>query len=266
LQAVDLTKLITAKIEELAKLTDPDKFSDELRKYLKFQGMFHKYSASNLFSIMLHCPEATRVAGYRAWQKAKRNVKKGEKGIPIFAPVIASKLHQGQMRNEVVAFTVVYVFDISQTEGEDIPESGNWHATEKNEEVKRMLLALCKTLNIEEIEVELPGDTQGLSAKGRVLIDPSTGTRTLIHESAHELMHHEPTVRVSRAIGELEAESVAYVVGTYFGLGDEGVVNYLAIWGADGESIKKCMDRIHSCSKKIISTIEPQKDMVVDVG
>jgi hypothetical protein len=84
----DLQKKIQGYLETLALETDLARQSDEMQRYLDFVARFHQYSPSNIFLIMLTKPDATHVAGYQAWKKMGRYVRKGEKGIPIFAPLV----------------------------------------------------------------------------------------------------------------------------------------------------------------------------------
>jgi antirestriction protein ArdC len=101
--------------------------SETLQQYLKAMGRFHRYSLGNAILIQLQKSDATRVAGFRAWQKFGRHVKKGEHGIAIMAPVVyRRKVHQDGDRDVddemVTTFKTAYVFDISQTEGRPLPE------------------------------------------------------------------------------------------------------------------------------------------------
>ena len=98
--------------------------SETLQQYLKAMGRFHRYSVGNAILIQLQKPDAAHVAGFRAWQKLGRHVKKGEHGIAIMAPVVyRKKVQDGDRDVEVVStFKTAYVFDISQTEGRPMPE------------------------------------------------------------------------------------------------------------------------------------------------
>ena len=99
--------------------------SADFTRYLKVAATFHPYSPNNVLLILAQKPEATRVAGYRAWQSLGRQVKKGEKAIDIFAPRpsrVTTEDEQGEEQTrEGLTFRSVPVFDISQTEGDPIP-------------------------------------------------------------------------------------------------------------------------------------------------
>ena len=101
--------------------------SEALNKFLECLGRFHRYSWLNCLLIATQNPAATRVAGFRKWQELKRSVRKGEKGIAILAPMrFRKKVEDDEGRAAVAVglrgFKVVHVFDVSQTEGEDLPE------------------------------------------------------------------------------------------------------------------------------------------------
>ena len=101
--------------------------SGELKKYLQTMSRFHKYSLRNVMLIALQKPSATHVAGFHAWKKLGRFVKKGENGIVIIAPLVYKKETVENDDNssnvtEINGFKGVYVFDISQTDGDELPE------------------------------------------------------------------------------------------------------------------------------------------------
>ena len=102
--------------------------SDEWRAMLEVAARFHTYSINNQLLIYLQCPQATRVCGYRAWQRVGRQVRKGERGIQILAPCRRVKALESEVSDEpervqvLTGFRVVRVFDISQTDGDELPE------------------------------------------------------------------------------------------------------------------------------------------------
>jgi hypothetical protein len=121
----DLTAHIEQTLETLAVQTGEAQHSEQFIEYLKSASRFHSYSLGNILLILWQKPTATRVAGYRAWQKMNRYVRKGEKGIAILAPCVYSdKTDRAKTR---IFFKTVWVFDISQTDGESLPEI-NWRA------------------------------------------------------------------------------------------------------------------------------------------
>ena len=101
--------------------------SDRLQKYLDVMARFPRYSFNNCILIAVQAPEATMVQGFRAWKKLGRSVIKGQKGIGIIAPMIGRKKDEDAKPDEsngktVFGFKVVHVFDVAQTEGDDLPE------------------------------------------------------------------------------------------------------------------------------------------------
>lgn len=98
--------------------------SEQMRRYLSAMARFHRYSYGNVLLIFSQMPEATHVAGYRAWKELGRSVKKGEKGIGIIAPFAYKQADEDTSETErtIRGFRVVHVFDVSQTEGDELPE------------------------------------------------------------------------------------------------------------------------------------------------
>ena len=223
---------------------------------------FHKYSPHNVWLILIACPHATLVAGFKKWRTIDRFVCKGEKGIPILAPVLVTKKNEdGEEEKELVCFKVVYVFDVSQTEGEPLPEPPDWKSPEKNVLLTERLLCFAQSKGISVQVKELHGDIQGASVGGTILVSPSAGTKTLLHEIAHELMHQDDNHSNEKTIRELEAESVAYVVGKHFGLEGLASPNYVALHGADAEMILAHLERIRNIASEIIQTLDAELEL-----
>jgi hypothetical protein len=253
----ELSKKITQHIEELAKATDAARLSEEMLRYMGTIAKFHKYSMFNVWLILTQKPEATYIAGFHQWQKLKRWVKRGERGIPILAPILSKEDPTDPDSQEVVkGYKPVHVFDVSQTDGEPLPEPPDWKSPEKNEELTKKLMAYAQSQKIQIFIRNLSKDTQGVSKGGVIELDPSAGTKTLIHEIAHELMHRDKDRPLEKGIRELEAESVAYVVGKHFGLEELSSPNYIAMHGATSGRIFEHLERIRSISAMIITTLE----------
>ena len=256
--AADLKAKITEHIQELAEATDAARVSTEMMRYLDTCARFHKYSMFNVIQILMTRPDATSVAGFKKWQSMGRFVRKGESGIPILAPIISTVLDEdGEERKKLVGFKVVYVFDIQQTEGEPLPEPPDWKSPEQNAELQERLVRFAARKGI-QVEVKAIGrEIQGVSMGGRIILDPQAGTKTLIHEIAHELLHHaHEIIPTERGIHELEAESVAYVVGKHFGLNGLSSPNYVALHGATAELVMEQMERIRNTAAEVIRALE----------
>ena len=256
--AADLKARITARIQELAEATDTARMSAEMRRYLDTCARFHKYSLFNVIQILMTRPEATSVAGFKKWQSMGRFVRRGERGIPILAPIISKVIDEdGEEREKLVGFKVVYVFDIAQTEGEPLPEPPDWKSPEQNAGLQERLVRFAERKGI-QVEVKALGrEIQGVSMGGRIILDPQAGTKTLIHEIAHELLHHaHEIIPTERTIYELEAESVAYVVGKHFGLSGLSSPNYVALHGATAELVMEHLEQVRNTAAEIIRALE----------
>jgi hypothetical protein len=254
----NLKASIDERIKRLAEMTDEARISNEMQTWLATMAKFHSYSQNNLWLIAIQRPDATQVAGYTKWQEFGRHVKKGESGIAILAPVIYRQDPDDPESPTVLkGFRVVYVFDVNQTEGDPLPEAPNWKSPARIASLQDALIDFAKAQGIEVEETDLSGETQGVSAGGTIILDQVSGTKTLVHEIAHELLHRDAGLSLRRAIKELEAEAVAYVVAAHFEIPDLASPNYLALWEADSEKIMERMERIRQASAQIINAIEP---------
>lgn len=261
---------IDARLERLATLTDTAAKSKEVLDYLGTVAKFHKYSFCNQMLIAMQRPDASLVAGYQAWKKKfDRQVQKGEKGIAILAPIIykapkpetedddETPAHRAET---VRGFKVVHVFDVSQTEGEPLPEPPEWKSPEQNEKLHRALVNYAATQDIEIDIQDLEGETQGISEGGKIILAPNAGTKTLIHELAHELLHQKPdswkVATMNRRTKELQAEATAWVVATHYSLEPEGSPNYIALFEGKPEDIRANAEPIRLAAAAIIDGIE----------
>lgn len=211
--------------------------SEGWKQYLDTQSKFHRYSFGNVMLIGFQCPDATQVAGYRAWQALERQVRKGEKGIAILAPIIYRKKNDAgetvtqhdDSGRSCVGFRTVHVFDIAQTDGPDLPELP-CHRLDSDSgltDLSDTLIAHVMSEGLELARESIPGETNGYIARAerRIVIDSDLSRdqslKPLIHELAHwhdldpgqDLAEH-----YDRADAELVAESVAYVVASSVGL------------------------------------------------
>lgn len=253
MNTTDLNAQITQQLEELARLTDAARFSEAMQAYLDTAARFHKYSWHNQVLIRIACPTATQVAGFHDWLKLKRYVKKGAKGIPILAPCrVKPKTEEDKER---LFFKVVYVFDVSMTGGEPLPPQPEWRSREQQAALQQKLLAFAAQKKLAVSVVELPENVQGLSRGGAIGLSRTAGTKTLVHELAHELLCHHDT-KPDRKTRECEAESVAYVVAKHFGLGGLNSPNYLVLQGAGAPDIRKSLEAVCACAAQIINGVE----------
>jgi hypothetical protein len=260
--AADLKTKITEHIQELAQATDAARISEEMQQYLDMCSKFHQYSPFNVWLIMIARPDASQVSGFKKWQTMGRYVRRGEHGIPILAPIFSIHVNdEGKEEQKLMGFKTVFVFDVSQTEGDPLPEPPDWKSPEKNLELMDKLLRLAQAKGI-QIQVKHIGrDIQGVSLGGKIILDPEAGTKTMIHEIAHEILHHSiKQMPEDPKIRELEAEGTAYVVATHFGLNGLASPNYVALYGATAELIICHMERIRETAAAIINAIENGSD------
>ena len=226
-KAKELRQRVDDSLDTLARAVDEVRASETFKAYLEVQARFHKYSWHNSMLILSQRPDATRIAGFRAWQKLGRHVCKGERGIMIFAPRPYHKeVERDDGETETldgVSFRPVYVFDESQTEVKAFPEIDLPTVDSAADDLLDRLTRVARERSIAVEFAKLSGGLFGVSKGGSVEVDNGHATeqqaKTLAHELAHEALHNgEKRKGLTRTVAELEAESVAYVVCTHFGL------------------------------------------------
>jgi hypothetical protein len=255
--STDLKTKITQHIEELAQATDAARVSQEMLCYLDTYAKFYQYSAFNVWLIMMARPDASFVAGFKKWQTLGRFVRRGEHCIPILTPIFVKVTNEkGVEEQRLAGFKTVFVFDVSQTDGKPLNEPPNWKSPEKNAELQERLIRFASSKGI-VIQIKPIGrDIQGVSLGGKIILDPEAGTKTLIHEIGHELLHHKENAPSDRTIRELEAESIAYVVAKHFGLDGLSSPNYNALHGVTAEMIMGHRECIRNIALEIINALE----------
>src|SRR5436190_1658559 len=233
-KAAELNAGIRSTIEQLANETDAARQSELFRNYLKTSAAFYDYSWHNQMLIWRQKPDASFVGGFNTWLKCGRYVRKGEKGIAILAPMFFKDKNADGDETKRIWFKVVYVFDISQTDGTALPELPSKSTGERGADMLARLLRFAESRGIAVRFVErcclngAAGTSRGKEIEIRTAeTDLTTQAATLAHEIAHSLLHwhadgHKITTRDGKEIGtrqrELEAEASAYVVGSYFGI------------------------------------------------
>ena len=256
-RANTLRKGINEAIDTLAIAVDTVRASETFKAYLDMQARFHNYSWGNTWMIYSQRPDAERVAGFKTWQTLGRYVRKGEKGIAIFAPMRFKKENAKGDTEDRIAFRVVHVFDVSQTDGKELPTVDAPNIENAADDLLADLVRVADSRGIAVSFQALSGGVFGMSKKGAIEVDNTHATgqqaKTLAHELAHEAMHWEDRGELTRSIAELEAESVAYVVCKHFGL-DTSVRSsaYIALWSGDGKAMRESMDRIAKTARTII--------------
>jgi antirestriction protein ArdC len=247
--------------------------SDDWQNYLDFQSRFHHYSFNNVLLITLQRHEATRVAGFNAWRKMNRFVRKGEKAIWILAPMVykANETEDVESERVVRGFKFVPVFDVTQTDGDDLPSVSCRIQGDDPAGHYRQLVTVAQSIGFAVADHEFGGGTDGDCShlEHRIRVEAhnpgAQRVKTLAHEITHALLHE---YFESRALAELEAESTAYVVCQSIGI-DSGdyTFGYVATWVGGGEEaiagIKACGERIQKTAATILQAFEPAENVFV---
>src|ERR1700693_5038890 len=190
--------------------------SNALTGYLKAIGRFHHYSLHNVMLIASQKPNASYVAGFRTWNQLGRFVKKGEKGILILAPIVRRKAENEEDWEEasvsIAGFRAAHVFDVSQTDGKELPHIGIVQGDPREYSHRLRRFAAAQEICIDYSSEIAPAP--GMSSGGRIQLLPgqlaAEEFSTLAHELAHELLHRGDRRRsTSRQIRETEAEANA---------------------------------------------------------
>ena len=254
-------------IEQLAEGISNLTTSEEWQRYLDCQSRFHRYSFGNVLLIAAQCHEATQVAGFNAWRKMNRFVRKGEKAIYILAPMVYKNAdaENGEDERVIRGFKFVPVFDVAQTDGEELTSICNRLDGEDPAGHYAQLLSVAQSLGFTVVDHEFDGSTNGdcNHAEHRIRVEvrntPAQRVKTLAHEISHGLMHEKFD---SRAVAELEAESTAYVVCQSLGFDTSDYsFGYVATWAGGGAQaiagIKASCERIQKAAATILRAFEP---------
>ena len=285
-------KEITDRLEQgITELFESERY----REYLRVMSKFHNYSFNNTLLIAMQKPDASLVAGFSAWKNNfGRNVMKGQKGIKIIAPspykvkqemkkidphtqqpIIGKDGKPVTEEKEITipAYKVVSVFDVSQTEGKELPDIAVDELTGDVERYRDFFAALEKTSPVPIGFEQIPGSSHGyyhLEDKRIAIQEGMSELQTLktaIHETAHAKLHdidlnapeNEQQPRVDRRTREVEAESVAYTVCQHYGLDTSDYsFGYVAGWSSGRElsELKSSLETIRSAAAEIINSID----------
>ena len=285
-------KEITDRLEQgITELFESERY----REYLRVMSKFHNYSFNNTLLIAMQKPDASLVAGFSAWKNNfGRNVMKGQKGIKIIAPspykvkqemkkidphtqqpIIGKDGKPVTEEKEITipAYKVVSVFDVSQTEGKELPDIAVDELTGDVERYRDFFAALEKTSPVPIGFEQIPGSSHGyyhLEDKRIAIQEGMSELQTLktaIHEIAHAKLHdidlnapeNEQQPRVDRRTREVEAESVAYTVCQHYGLDTSDYsFGYVAGWSSGRElsELKSSLETIRSAATEIINSID----------
>src|SRR5690349_18923202 len=252
--------------------------SEVLTEYLNAMARFHTYSFGNIMLIARQKPTATRVAGIRTWNSLGRFVKRGEKGILILAPMVGRK---AQRRDEIATeietanaaeerksiqelygFRAVYVFDVDQTEGKELPS-----LTDVRGDVTGFRERLIEYVGSQGIKLsysEKIAPAKGLSSGKRITLltgmQPAEEFSTLVHKLAHEMLHRsERRTLTTKQVRETEAEAVAFVVCQSLGLETGSAsADYIQLWNGSAKLLQESLEVVQRTAAVILGGIAPK--------
>jgi len=263
MKSEEVRQIATKAIEELAVALESGR-SESLAAYLKAMGRFHRYSLHNVLLIALQRPAATHVAGFHAWKRLGRFVRKGERGIFILAPIVRSKTAppEGEESSERVlaGFRGCAVFDYSQTEGRELPAIGRVEGDPSGN--LDALAAFTKVQGISLRYDEAIAPARGISEGGKITLLPGMPPAelfgTLAHELAHELLHRQNPAATTKRQRETEAEAVAFVVSHAIGL-ETGTASqdYIQLYRGDAGLLRDSLENVRNAASKILTGILP---------
>ncbi|MDI6813287.1 MAG: ArdC-like ssDNA-binding domain-containing protein [Desulfitobacteriaceae bacterium] len=249
-----------------------------LQELARFMAKFHKYSFGNTLLILLQKPDASLVAGYKTWEKMGRHVKKGEKGIAIFAPRTYKKEIIDEETGEVTVvitglagFKVVHVFDVSQTEGKPLPllKEPELDDTAAGRDLYGRLLAVANELSVTVRTEQIANGARGYYSpdKNEIALSESLQgdmrTKVLLHELAHALAfrlgeQQRTKKRDDEYIkGEVIAEGATFITAAHFGLDVENTsFDYVAGWAGDAEKVIVWGEAVQKVARELIDRVE----------
>ncbi len=262
--------------------------SDQYQNYLKTMARFPSYSARNCLLIFTQKPDATLVAGYKSWKRLfGRQVREGEKGIRILAPysyTVEKTIGANQIKETHTGYRSICVFDISQTDGPDLPS------------LPRAQL-LCGKCDFLQASLPLLSKLTGFAIYPASLTDGHMGEcwfsqkqifyndaleekhifKTLIHECTHALLHDfsdgrqidgfERELYLNPDLREIEAESVSYVVCQALGIDSSDYsFHYIANYKQNQAFLTESLQRIARTAQMILQTLAPDLFCSFDPG
>jgi antirestriction protein ArdC len=258
----EIAELTSKAIERLTLALEAG-HSEALRQYLTAIGHFHKYSLHNVMLIVLQKPAATHVAGFHNWHKLGRHVRKGEKGITIFAPVLRREKAENGTEDSVEKMLLGYrtcaVFDVSQTEGKPLPSIGRVQGDARHYGERLAAYALSLGIRLEYSAAIAPA--RGISEGGKITLLPDLSSAehaaVLAHELAHEILHHQPRrAATTKTVRETEAEAVAYVICQAIGLETgSAAADYIQLHRGDSTLLLESLNFIRLAASRVLDGI-----------
>jgi hypothetical protein len=262
-------EVIAANVKTLIEQIEAGK-SDALTVYLTAMSRFHNYSFGNILEIARQMPDATHVAGMYTWNQLGRRIMKGEKGIRILAPMVgikrkskeeAEKDITKQNQPVLVGFRNAYIFDISQTEGAELPAMRQIAGDVGQNHDRLIAFIEAQHITLEFNERIAPA--QGVSYGGKIVLLPGQSKAeefsTLVHELAHEMLHKaDRRTATTKVVRETEAEAIAFVVGKAVGL-ETGTASadYIQLYHGNASLLAESLEVIQQASAVILAALQP---------
>jgi len=242
--------------------------SQAMADYLGIMGRFHRYSFNNVLLIAQQRPTASHVCGFKTWLSFGRHVRKGEKGIQILAPIVGKKKaddaapeDERNTKAMVYGFRTVFVFDLEQTDGEDLPAAPSIQG-----DAAGHLNTLLEFIRQQGITVEFTeqiAPALGLSYGGKILLaaghSEAETLATLVHEYAHESMHKaDRRTSTTKTIRETEAEAVAFAVCSGLGLDcGSSSSDYIGLYDGNADTLIASLEIVQKTACQILEALTP---------
>ncbi|MCQ8267514.1 PBECR4 domain-containing protein [Streptococcus suis] len=264
--------------------------SDKYKDYLTKMSQLNNYSSRNLRLILAQQPTASQVASFKQWKETfGRHVKKGEKALRIFVPITYIKKDEnnqpildkdGKLEIGTTFRLKAAVFDVSQTDGKEMPKAVSDVKDQLTDQdygnLYRTLMTIAKnnhvSVRFEELEESRKGyyDTANHQiVLNKVGMNKSQLIKTFLHETAHSELHHKDHPQkdqLTRSTAELQAESVAYVVASYYGLDTSNYsFGYLASWSQDKDTLRDLeaqLDIVQQEAKSLIERMDKEMEVL----
>jgi antirestriction protein ArdC len=230
-------------LEKLKQGVEAVRNGEDWKAFLNMGSKFYNYSFGNMMLILWQKPDAARVAGFNAWKKLGRTVKKGEKALQILAPRLRKTKDEetGEEGMALAGFLGVPVFDVSQTEGAELPTVAHRLRGEGPEGLYSSLLAFAMSQGYSVVRQDEGSEKGGyiLPSKEIVLnsrFEPLHNVKTLVHELGHGILGHPWERSLPREVREFQAESVAWIVCRELGVETDCYsFGYIAVWTQPGQ-------------------------------
>lgn len=264
--------------------------SDTYKNFLNFASLMHQYSQKNLRLILSQYPNASLIASHTDWKAKGRYINKGSKAIRVYAPIFGYKKdEEGNFikdekdrkipTGEIVAWRLAPVFDVSQTNGKEIPKqlyelTENFKSPEAFTSIFNAVKK-CTTATVSFGDMNLSPGARGyyIPATHEIVIKKGMSTyhtlKTEIHEVVHSVLHNKQNEFISAAQMEFEAESVAYIVCNHFGVDTSDYsFGYLSSWteaGSKLEEFEQSLATICNTAKSLITQIEKEINQELNI-